>query len=82
MILALVSSVLFHGQEFDGMQCILEVGVEGLRSHVMRFFPATTHVMEATVTCCNGVSRGGNIIKETVADLLEGTWLVRSIFIF
>ncbi len=38
--------------------------------------------MEKTVASGDGASRGSNIIKETVTDLLEGTRLVCSIFIF
>ncbi len=69
-------------QEFNSTQHFLEAGVKGLGSHVMVFFLSTTHVMEKTVAYSNGASRGGNKIKETVGDLVEGASLVRYIFIF
>ncbi len=41
----------------------------------MMFFLPAMHVMEKTVTCGNGASREGNIIKENVVDGVDSVRL-------
>lgn len=59
-----------------------EASKKGLSRHGTRFCFSTMHVIKETVARSNWASGGGNIIKEGVANFLEGIWFVHSVVIF
>ncbi len=68
-------------QELDNMQWFMEVSVNGLRGHVLRFFLSPMHALEGTIASEDGASGRCNMIKKHVAHFEEGVGLVHSIIV-